>query len=172
LRVDYRRPSRFCATANPRSVGVHIFPTPSMAANIPPPAGALSYHGGPIMPSVKLFVIYWVPPMLQNGNPTSLSAKYQNLAKRLATDYPGHGIANNSTQYYSTTAGVNTYFKNAGSLGGTYLDTNPYPASGCSDPVTPGNCITDAQLRTEIQNVMTLNGWGSSLDGRSSGEWA
>lgn len=142
---------------------VHIFPTPSMAYTIPPPAGALSYHGGPIMPSVKLFVIFWVPPTLQNGNPTSLPAKYQNLVKKFMADYPGHGIANNSTQYYSTTAGVNTYFKNAGSFGGSVVDTNSYPASGCSDPFTPGNCITDAQLRTEIQNVMTAQGWTSGL---------
>jgi hypothetical protein len=142
---------------------VHISPTPSMAMTIPPPAGALSYHGGPIMPSVKLFVIFWVPPTLQNNNPTSLSTKYQNVVKRFATDYPGHGIANNSTQYYSINAGVNTYFKNAGSLGGTFVDTNPYPASGCTDPITPGDCITDAQLQTEIQNLMALNGWSSGL---------
>jgi len=46
-----------------------------------------------------------------------------------------------------------------GGLSASYVDTNPYPASGCSDSVTPGNCITDAQLQTEIQAVMTLKGW-------------
>ena len=142
---------------------VHIFPTPAMKYSLPAPAGALSYHGGPIMPSIKTFVIFWIPPKLQNGNPTSLPVNYRTLVKQFMADYPAHGIANNSTQYYSTTGGVNTYFKNAGSFGGFYVDTNAYPASGCSDPVTPGNCITDAQLRTEIQNVMTLQGWTSGL---------
>jgi hypothetical protein len=144
---------------------VHIFPTAAKALNIPAPASALSYHGGPIMPAVSLFVIFWVPPTLQDGTPTSLSAKYQSVVKRFATDYPGHGIANNSTQYYSIdkTTGIKTYVKNAGSFAGTYVDTNPYPASGCSDLFTPGDCISDAQLQTEIQRVMTLNGWTSGL---------
>jgi hypothetical protein len=142
---------------------VHIFPTPSMSGTMSAPTGALSYHGGPIMPSVTTYVIFWVPPRLQNGNPTSLSATYENLVKRFMADYPGHGIANNSTQYYSVISGVNHYFLNAGSFAGYYLDTNPYPASGCTDPDTPGNCITDAQLRTEIARVLTLKGWTSGL---------
>ena len=142
---------------------VHIFPTPAMKYSLPAPAGALSYHGGPIMPSIKTFVIFWIPPKLQNGTATSLPVNYRTLVKQFMADYPAHGIANNSTQYYSTSGGVNTYFKNAGSFGGFYVDTNAYPASGCSDPVTPGNCITDAQLRTEIQNVMTSQGWTSGL---------
>ena len=78
---------------------VHIFPTPSTTGTIPAPTGALSYHGGPIMPSITTYVIFWVPPKLQNGNPTSLSTTYENLVKRFMADYPGHGIANNSTQY-------------------------------------------------------------------------
>src|ERR1035437_10971082 len=60
---------------------VHIFPTPSMAGAIPAPSGALSYHGGPIMPSVTTYVIFWVPPTLQNGQSTSLSAKYESRSE-------------------------------------------------------------------------------------------
>jgi hypothetical protein len=115
------------------------------------------------MPSITTYVIFWVPPTLQNGNPTGLSAKYESVVKSLMTDYPGHGIANNSTQYYSVSGGVTKYFLNAGSFAGYYVDTNPYPASGCSDPVTPGNCITDAQLRAEIARVLALKGWTSGL---------
>ena len=88
----------------------HIFPTPSMSGTIAAPSGALSYHGGPIMPSITTYVIFWVPPRLQNGNPTSLSAKYESVVKAFMGDYPGHGIANNSTQYYSVTGGVQPLF--------------------------------------------------------------
>jgi len=125
--------------------------------------GVLSYHGGPIMTGNNLYAIFWIPPTLQNGSPTSLSAKYQSVAKQMLGDYQYHGLANNSTQYYSTTSGTK-YFTGVGKLAAFYVDTNPYPASGCSDSVTPGNCITDAQLQAEIQRVMTLKGWTGGLN--------
>ena len=146
---------------------VHIYPTPEMSRQIKAQqarnaAGVLSYHSGPVMSGEDLYAIFWIPATLQNGGATGLSAKYQAVAKQFLGDYPSHGIANNSTQYYSTTSGTK-YFSGAGKLVATYVDTNPYPASGCSDSVTPGNCITDTQLQAEIQRVMTLKGWTGGL---------
>jgi hypothetical protein len=149
---------------------VHIYPTPAHSQQIkaqqglPLGPGALSYHGGPIMTGASLYAIFWVPAKLQNGNPTSLTAKYESVAKQFLADYPYHGIANNSTQYYSTKSGVNTYFVGIGALVASTVDTTPYPASGCSDSVTPGNCITDAQLQTEIANVMKARSWTPGLN--------
>jgi len=147
---------------------VHIYPTPELSRQIKAQQGTnalgvLSYHGGPVMTGENLYAIFWIPPTLQNGNATSLTTTYQNLTKRFLNDYPYHGIANNSTQYYSTTSGTK-YFVAKGGLAGSYVDTNPYPASGCSDSVTPGNCITDAQLQAEITRVMTLKGWTGGLN--------
>lgn len=138
--------------------GVHIFPTPSMAGTLPP-ATPLIYHGGPVMSYQQSYAIFWLPAKLQNGNTTMMSAKYQPVIKNFLADYPSHGIQNNSTQYYSTTNGVNSYIHNSGAFVAYYVDTNPYPASGCSDTATPGNCLTDAQIQAEIQRVMTLKGW-------------
>jgi hypothetical protein len=149
---------------------VHIHLTPEMTSQIRAQQGpvlapgVLSYHGGPIMTGVNLYAIFWVPAKLQNGNPTSLTAKYESVAKQLLADYPYHGIANNSTQYYSTKSGVKTYFVGIGALVASVVDTNPYPASGCSDTVTPGNCITDAQLHAEITKQMTAHGWTPGLN--------
>ena len=149
---------------------VHIMPTPELSRQIKaeqgarPPAAALSYHGGPIMTGVNSYAIFWIPAHLQNGGATGLSAIYQSVAKNLLVDYPFHGIANNSTQYYSTSGGVNTFFIGKGGLAGSVVDTNPYPASGCSDSVTPGNCITDAQLQAEITRVMGVQGWTPGLN--------
>jgi hypothetical protein len=84
---------------------VHILPTPNafnLLRQFAPPlqSGPLVYHsGGSIMPSVTNYVIYWVPPSLQNGGPTSLSPAYQAIETRLMKDYPAHGIDNNNTQY-------------------------------------------------------------------------
>ena len=145
----------------------HIYPTPELSRQIRaqqanPFLGVLTYQGGPIMTGENLYAIFWVPPTLQNGSPTSLSAKYESVAKQLLADYPYHGIANNSTQYYSTPP--TKYFKATGGLSAFYIDTNAYPASGCTDGVTGTNCITDAQLQAEITRVMTLKGWTPGLN--------
>ena len=149
---------------------VHIHPTTEMSLQIKAQQGpvlapgVLSYHGGPIMTGNNFYAIFWIPAKLQNGQSTTLTAKYQAVAKQMLADYPYHGISNNSTQYYSTTSGINTYFAGIGGLVASVVDTNPYPASGCHDSVTPGNCITDAQLQAEITRQMTVHGWTPGLN--------
>jgi hypothetical protein len=150
---------------------VHILPTPTAVHSLlqsaaPPPAsGPLLYHsGGSIMPSAEIYVIFWVPPHLQNGGTTSMPAAYQNIQTRLMSDYPADGIDNNNTQYYQTIGGVTTYIGNVGGFGGSYVDTSLYPASACTDTVTPGNCITDAQIQAEIKKVMGIKGWTGGLN--------
>src|SRR4051812_24494490 len=63
-----------------------------------------------------------------------------------------------ATQYYDSSGPV----QYASSVGGSYVDHDPLPASGCSDGVDP-SCLTDAQLQAEIQNVLTAKGWHGSL---------
>ena len=162
---------------NPTSHGhtVHIMPTVQGAralakarALAPLSSGPpLVYHGGPIMRRTNLFAIFWIPPTLQNGGATGMSVAYQNLQTRLLMDYTANGIDNNNTQYYQVIGATATYIQNAAGVGlasglaGFTVDNAPYPASGCSDPATPGNCITDAQVQAEIQRVMALKGWTS-----------
>ena len=145
----------------------HIFPTISgaalrnQAAQTPP----LLYHsGGSIMPTTAIYSIFWIPSHLQNGASTSLSASYQNLMGRLASDYPANGIDNNNTEYFQIIGTTKTYIHNVGSNAGSYVDTSLLPASGCSDSATPGNCITDAQIHSEIHKVMSLKGWTGGLN--------
>lgn len=140
----------------------HILPTVEMAKELPPPSGALIYHppGKVMQPSVATYAIFWLPASgkLQNGAATTLPAHYQLVLKNMLTDYPGHGIANNSTQYFQTIGSATKYIQVAGHLAKAIIDTDEYPASGCSDPATPGNCITDAQLQAEIAHVLSVNG--------------
>jgi len=162
---------------NPTSHGhtVHIMPTVQGAralakarALAPLSSGPpLVYHGGPIMRRTNLFAIFWIPPTLQNGGATGMSVAYQNLQTRLLADYTANGIDNNNVQYYEIVGSTNSYIKNAAgvqlpnSFAGSFVDTSPYPASGCTDTFTPGNCITDAQIQAEIQKVMLAKGWTS-----------
>ena len=143
---------------------IHIFPTVNAA--LPDDTGPLQYNGGPVMQAtVTTYAIFWVPAKLQTGGTTTLTAHYETVQTNMLRDYAGHGIDNNNTQYYQTTAtGAKQYIQNKGGFGGSYVDTDPYPASGCHDSETPGNCITDAQLETELQKVMTLEGWTGGLN--------
>lgn len=141
---------------------VHILPTIAFKNTLQTSGGPLLYNGGPVMLTVNTYTIFWAPTTLQNGNPTSIPAGYQTVEKNMLTDYPGHGIDNNNTQYYQGTS-PKKYIQNVGKLAATFVDTNPYPASGCSDSATPGNCITDAQLQAEIARVMGVKGWTGGL---------
>jgi len=145
---------------------VHIFPTVHLAPALPPDSGPLVYNGGPVMQSsVTTYAIFWVPAKLQNGGATSMTAHYQTVESNMLKDYEAHGIDNINTQYYQISAtGAKQYIQNKGGLGGSYVDTDPYPASGCTDTATPGNCITDAQLQTELLKVMALKGWTGGLN--------
>jgi hypothetical protein len=153
---------------------IHIFPTVAFASTAigSSDTGPLLYHAnGSIMPRLNIYSIFWKPATLQNGKVATMSVAYRTILTNLAADYVGHGIHNNNTQYYQTLSGVTTNISGLllsvagnGSDAAVYLDTGPYPASGCTDTKTPGNCITDAQLQTELLRVMTLKGWTGGLD--------
>jgi hypothetical protein len=144
---------------------VHIYPTPKAARAllaVPTPTGALNYNGGPIMPSIGIYSIFWLGK-LQSGGTATLTSHYETVADDFAADYAGHSISSNNTQYYQSSpsayvTGLST-IGSAGSYGGSYVDTDSFPASGCSDSATPGNCITDAQLQAELKKVMAKKKW-------------
>jgi hypothetical protein len=120
------------------------------------------------MTSAKTYAIFWLPSRLQNGAATSLPAHYQRVQTSLLSLYPGHSLDNNNTQYYDRSRvgylDFTHYIQNIGSFAGAYVDTNPYPTSGCYDGVTGYNCITDAQVQAEIQRVVILNGWTPNIN--------
>lgn len=149
--------------------GIHIFPTVAGARTlaVTPNVGTapLVYHsGGQVMQSLKVYTIFWVPPTLQTGAATSVSPRYVSIENLVAGKYIGSPIGGNNTQYYQTVSSVTHYVQNIGrSSVLTYTDTSAYPASGCSDSATPGNCITDAQIQAEIKKVMALKGWTGGM---------
>ena len=146
---------------------IHIFPTAGFHAKLLTATTAtptpLVYHSnGPVMTKEVIYNIYWVPAKLQNGAATTLPAAYQIVQNNLMAGYPGHGVGNVTTQYYQNLSGVTTYIGN--SFGGTYVDASAYPASGCNDSATPGNCLTDAQIQAEVKKVVAIKHWPIGLN--------
>lgn len=128
-------------------LGVHAA---SLAA-VSTPSGPVLYHDGQVMHTNTVYTIFWAP----SGHP--MSATYEGLINRYFTDVAAaSGTASNvysvATQYYDTPAAI----QYASTFGGSYVDTNPFPANGCSQATV---CLTDPQLQAEIQRVLTATGW-------------
>jgi len=116
----------------------------------------LVYHGGPVMHTNKTFTIYWVPSGF------SVSSCYQSIIngffQNVAADSGKTSNVYFSTTQYSDNQNGNILYSSQ--FGGAFLDTNPFPASGCTDRVSQTSvCLTDAQLQTEISRVVTARGW-------------
>ena len=104
----------------------------------------VEYHGGPVMPSNTNYTLYWDPsggPEYPAGYQSGLNRYFEDLA------HDSGGVQNTDsvlTQYKDEAgefANYNSHF------GGALIDTDPYPANGCSAAPT---CFTDEQLRAEI----------------------
>jgi hypothetical protein len=121
--------------------------------------GKLTYHGGTIMKSSTTYAIFWRPAKLQSGAAATMSATYAPLITRYFKDVGGSGLLNSTTQYFQRVGGVTTAITNASTFGGSWTDTAPYPKSGCKDPKTPGNCLSDAQIQAEVSKAIAAKGW-------------
>jgi hypothetical protein len=105
---------------------------------------------------------------LRAAGPTTLTfdASYENVINQYLADvaHDSGGIQNVysvATQYYDNPGPVHIQYQSTD--GGSYVDKDPLPASGCADGVDP-YCLTDAQLEDEIQTVLTAHGWHGGLD--------
>lgn len=105
----------------------------------------VTYHGGQVVHANTAYAIFWAPPGY------SFPATYQQqIANYLTNVQAASGRADNvyavATQYTDqagSAAGGSTF-------GGAFTDTDPLPASGCADTVTPRACLTDDQLIAEL----------------------
>jgi hypothetical protein len=123
---------------------------PVIGKQVPGAGIPLLYHGGPVMTTNKTYAIYWVP------SGYSIPAGYDTTINQYFTDVAhdsgmGTNVYAAATQYSS--------IQYSSSVGGSFTDTNAFPASGC--PLYNGlpECLTDAQIQTEINNVIASQGW-------------
>jgi hypothetical protein len=120
-------------------------------------AGSLTYHGGPVEHGGTTYAIYWVPSGF------SVASDYSTLINRFFTDVAADSGKSTNVYYsdtqYSDGAGKIQY---STAFGGSVLDTNPYPASGCTDSVSQTTvCLSDAQIQAEVLRVAGAQGWGN-----------
>ncbi|HKT40190.1 MAG TPA: hypothetical protein VJR48_17595 [Ktedonobacterales bacterium] len=143
----------------------HILKVHHVGDAVPGAGVPLTYHGkGKVMQAQEIsYAIFWEPSNLQNGNATQVSPTYNSLLKQYFGDVGGNGLYNNNTQYYQVVSGTKKFIINKSSFGGAWVDTSAYPASGCSDSATPGNCVTDLQIQAEVAKAISTKGWSAGL---------
>jgi hypothetical protein len=124
-------------------------PRPASTAALP---GDLTWHGGPVMHSNRTHVIYWEP----TGHTTA--AAYKALVNQYMSDVAlASGRIDNvyaaNTQYTDST-GAAAYVS---TFAGSFVDANAYPSNGCAHPQALSICLTDPQIRSELNAFITAN---------------
>lgn len=150
-------------TATPEDSGVGGLVPPNGSGDLNAEAYIpLTYHGGPIMTSSKVFTIFWVPAGY-SVSPTYSSLINQYFKDVAKASYLTSNVYYTEQQYYMTGP---VYVSGKRAFGATYLDTNAFPADGCPLYINGlTNCLTDSQIKSEIKRVMRVNHWvGSSTN--------
>ena len=141
----------------------HIHATSIRHGAFPQSAGAqdpLTYGNGRVMAKKETsYAIFWIPPTLQDGSPTYVSPTYISLIEQYFADVGGNGLYANNKQYYEVVNGTTRHIQNRSATGPMWVDTASYPPSGCTDPATPNNCVTDTQVKQEVSRAIDANGW-------------
>ncbi len=108
------------------------------------PTANLSYHGGPVMVDiVTTYAIFWEP------TGSYVSPTYNSLILQYFNDVGGSSLYHNITQYSNS----HGKFPLNSVLGGSWVDTRPYP----------GSQLPEAQIRHEVTRAMQTNGWTPSV---------
>ena len=96
--------------------------------------GPLYYHkGGAVQTGPRrTYAIYWgnsFSPTYQ----TDITGYFQNVATASGQT---SNVYYSDTQYYQTIGGTTTYITYAEQFGASVIDTNAFPANGCTDSYT------------------------------------
>jgi hypothetical protein len=106
------------------------------------------YHGGPVLHGVTTYAIFWDPGhAFQTGTESLVGGFLANVAH----DSGGNDDVFSVAAQYTDASGGAQYSQ---TFGGSYVDTDPYPASGDCDETTAGapTCLTDSQLTGELES--------------------
>jgi len=117
----------------------------------------MTFHGGTVQHAEKDYFIFWIP----SGHympPSYRSGLNTWLADVAGDDYLPGDVFAVAQQYYDLTGPGSTqsFVPYAITSGAAIVDTDALPASSCTDSPAPV-CIDDAQLRAEVQHVITAH---------------
>ncbi len=117
------------------------------------------YHGGSVMRSVTVHTIFWAPRGFRfSPAPAGAAGSYEQLVEQLFADV-AHDSGETSNEFsildqYGDRAGPGRYAVAYDKAADSIDDADPYPPRHqCASPSGIGTCLTDVQLRREIERV-------------------
>jgi PKD repeat protein len=120
----------------------------------------LDYGGGPVMTSNTNYTIFWRPSGVgASAYPTGYQSGVSTFFEDLAQDSGGHENVESVATQYNDAEGA--FVKYDSHFGGTFVDEDPYPVSGCEFAT---HCFTDEQIREELQRFVTAHGLPTDLN--------
>ncbi len=126
----------------------------------PDPGCNMTYHGGSlVLGPHTTHVVYWEPAG------SAVTANYHSLVERYLTDVAADSgrvtnVYATDTQYNDS---GNNFIQYQQTFGGASTDTTAFPATQAGCPTTDGtinvgNCLTQTQEATELDNFIQANG--------------
>jgi hypothetical protein len=120
------------------------------------------YHGGSVMRNVTIHAVFWAPSGYQfESAPSVETSSYEGLIEQWFTDV-AHDSGSKSNIYsvldeYGDQSGPGSYRINYDEAADTVLATDPYPskADQCASPSGTATCVTDLQVQTELDKVIS-----------------
>ncbi|HEY6474690.1 MAG TPA: hypothetical protein VIY26_17475, partial [Acidimicrobiales bacterium] len=146
-----------------------------VASGAPTP---VTYHGGSVMAGgITMHLIFWTGGTNPfQGQPAGAPADYVGMVERLFTDVShDSGAMTNifsvlpqfaeGTTRGAITPGDYSIAFNAANASDVIMDSDPYPpvANQCASPNNTAICITDGQVQTEVDHIVSTHGGGRGL---------
>jgi hypothetical protein len=104
----------------------------------------------PVLHGANTYAIYWDPTDQYNPDWQHLINTFlQSMGAASGSRSSVFSVDTLYTDFTNKPAYYQSGFRVA------YTDTHPYPAKGCA---SPGTCLTDAQLQTELQEFIAVHG--------------
>jgi hypothetical protein len=111
-------------------------------------AEPLQYHGGPVLHHSDSYTIYWDPTETYRGDWKELINGYMF---NVGADSGSGNVFSLDGQYGDSEGGA----ANSSTFRGSYTDGDAYPTSAnCIEPAAFA-CLTDVQIRAELQHVIS-----------------
>lgn len=108
----------------------------------------LQYGNGPVEQAGSTnYAIYWLP------SGSTVASNYESVLNQFLGDVGGSTLYGVGSQYYQTTNGSQQNIVNSASLGGSFVDTTPYPSS----------TLQDSDIQAEVNKVAAQQGWTTGI---------
>jgi hypothetical protein len=110
---------------------------------------AVTYHDGEVMHAPTVYLVFWLPAG-HTFEPNGDDARFEALMRQYFADVGGTPFYKVITQYWDFSGPITDQL----TVGGTYIDTTPYPTDGST-----AHPLTDGDVNASVARAQRANNW-------------